>query len=269
MTGASNVWLYAVVEAGRPPPAGRTGVAGEALQLIGGPGGGPGVVAVAGLVPRADFDEAPLQAHLEDAVWLERLARTHHQVIDELARGGPCLPMRLATLYHDEQGVTGMLRERREELVRALAAIAGRSEWGVKAYLPRTAAPASTASADGQIADDKRPGTAYLLRRKNENEQRREGLRHAVDEAQEIHAWLAGSVASAAQRHPLQSAEASGRREPMVLNGAYLIADDQRADFESAVESLAARHPELHLEVTGPWPAYSFSGIGTEPEAER
>lgn len=268
MTRVSNVWLYAVVESGRPLPAGMTGVAGEAVRLI----DGPGVAAAAGLVPRGDFDEEPLQGHLEDAVWLERLARAHHHVIDELARGGATLPLRLATLYNEEQGVTGMLQERREELVRALAAISGRSEWGVKAYLTPTAAPASTASAaasDGQAADAKRPGTAYLLRRKNQNEQRREGLRQAVDEAQEIHASLAGSVASAAQLHPLQSAEASGRREPMVLNGAYLVADDQTADLKKVVEALAAQHPELRLEVTGPWPAYSFSGVGTDPEVRR
>lgn len=265
MTRVNDVWLYAVVTADRPPPAGLSGVAAEAVRVI----RGPGVAVVAGLVPRADFDEEPLQAHLEDPAWLERLARTHHQVIDAVARGGPCLPMRLATLYHDEQRVADMLQDRHEELLSALARVAGRSEWGVKVYVTQKegAAPlASPGSADEKRARDDRPGTAYLLRRKSQNERRREGLRQAADEAHQIHASLEAEVAACALQHRLQSAEASGRREPMVLNGAYLIDDDRTADLETAIAFQAARHPELRLEVTGPWPAYSFSTIGAESE---
>src|SRR5262249_2577464 len=46
----------------------------------------------------------------------------------------------------------------------------------------------------------------------------------------------------------------------MVLNASYLL-DDQRADdFAAAVAALAEQHPGVRLELTGPWPPYSFAG---------
>jgi hypothetical protein len=47
----------------------------------------------------------------------------------------------------------------------------------------------------------------------------------------------------------------------MILNAAYLVADDRDGDFAAAVDSLAAGHPALRLEITGPWPPYSFAGL--------
>ena len=261
MSEDCNVLRYAIVADDQPLPTAMTGVADEPVKAI----AGPGVAAVAGLVPRADFDAEPLQAHLDDVAWLERVARTHHEVIDALVRYGPCLPMRLATLYRDERRVEDLLQARCGEFLSALARIAGRSEWGVKVHLAQMSAVAATAP-DGELsADDERPGTAYLLRRKTQNERRHQVLQDAAAEAQQIHASLA-NVAEAATQHATQSAEASGRSEPMVLNGAYLVDDTRTSVFDEAVAALAAHHPELRLEVTGPWPAYSFSGVGPEPE---
>jgi hypothetical protein len=45
----------------------------------------------------------------------------------------------------------------------------------------------------------------------------------------------------------------------MVLNGAYLVDDVRAADFEELVVQLRADHPGVRLEVTGPWPPYSFA----------
>jgi hypothetical protein len=53
----------------------------------------------------------------------------------------------------------------------------------------------------------------------------------------------------------------------MVLNGAYLV-DVTRADeFADAVDSSAAVQPALRLELTGPWPPYSFTA-GEPAEAD-
>jgi hypothetical protein len=52
----------------------------------------------------------------------------------------------------------------------------------------------------------------------------------------------------------------------MVLNAAYLVADERAEEFAAAVTGLAAAHPGVQLALTGPWPAYSFAGQ-PEPEA--
>ena len=37
-------------------------------------------------------------------------------------------------------------------------------------------------------------------------------------------------------------------------------ADERTDEFAAAVTSLADRHPSIQLALTGPWPAYSFTG---------
>lgn len=261
MTTSHNTWLYSLVPANRLPPPDLVGVADESLRIV----TGPEIAAVAGSVPRADFDEEPLRAHLEDPAWLERTARAHHRVVDALARSGPALPMRFATMYRDDQRAAAMLDVRRDELLAALRRITDHTEWGVKVYLVDTPGTAPGSSTSGPAGQEPRPGTAYLLRRKAERDDQHQRLRRALEEAENIHAMLS-ATATESTKHPVQSIEASGRGEPMLLNGAYLIDDGHRSALGRTLDALAADHPELRVEVTGPWPPYSFSGFSTEPE---
>jgi hypothetical protein len=52
----------------------------------------------------------------------------------------------------------------------------------------------------------------------------------------------------------------------MILNGAYLVDDDRSAEFSAAVDRLADSHQPVRLELTGPWPPYTFACVG-EPGA--
>jgi hypothetical protein len=46
----------------------------------------------------------------------------------------------------------------------------------------------------------------------------------------------------------------------MLLNAAYLLAPSDGTRFAQAVAAADAAHPELRVELTGPWPPYSFAG---------
>ncbi|MFH9354092.1 GvpL/GvpF family gas vesicle protein [Kitasatospora sp. NPDC017646] len=252
----TNTWLYAITGAGRTVPPGLTGVAGEVPHVI----TGPDLSALAGAVPRSDFDEKPLRARLEDAAWLEHAVRAHHHVVDTLARTTPVLPLRFATLYRDDQRAAAMLEENRDELLASLRRTADHVEWGVKAYLAPGAPQPDAGPAGGGPQQDpaQRPGTAYLLRRQNRRRLEEQILRQATDDAVDVHTALAQSAVEAV-RHPLQPPQAAGSAEPMVLNGAYLVERTRTAAFHEAVSALSARFPGLHLETTGPWPPYSFT----------
>jgi Gas vesicle synthesis protein GvpL/GvpF len=43
-----------------------------------------------------------------------------------------------------------------------------------------------------------------------------------------------------------------------VLNASYLVPHSRGDDFAAAVAELADEYPVLQLELTGPWPPYSF-----------
>jgi hypothetical protein len=56
-------------------------------------------------------------------------------------------------------------------------------------------------------------------------------------------------------------AELAGAPETMVLNGTYLVEDARWAEFAAAARELASQPPGVRLELTGPWPPYSFTAV--------
>lgn len=262
-----GVWVYAVAE--RVDPV--------CLAQLAGVGGCPvralsasGLTAVVSDVPLAEFDESALRRNLEDLAWLEATARGHHQVIEAVAEHGLVIPMRLATVYHNDAGTAAMLAERDADFRAALDRTRARKEWGVKAYAVRAEtsgqapAPASQGAAAASPAG---AGTAYLQRRRDQLSAQKNVRGEAMASAQTIHDTLS-RLAAEARLHPPQAPQLSGSKEAMVLNAAYLL-DDKRADnFTAAVDTLAEQHPGVRLELTGPWPPYSFASLEEERRAQ-
>ena len=288
-TAERGIWVYAVAQCGAGATLpGFAGVAGAAVRLAAAcppdtldpPSGGPrrvregaprrdySLTAVVSDVDLAEFGPAALERNLEDLAWLERVARAHHGVIDAAARLFPLLPMRLATVYTSEATMAASLREHAAAFEAALRRLRGRTEWGVKAYAvqpprapDRAAGPSRDSSApapDGGAGS----GVAYLRRRRDALSARRDSWRGAAESARVAHAEL-GRHAADSRLHAPQSPQLSGRTEPMVLNAAYLLDDDRAGQFAEAVDALNAQHPQLRLELTGPWPPYSFAELDT------
>ncbi|MFI1523155.1 GvpL/GvpF family gas vesicle protein [Kitasatospora cineracea] len=88
-------------------------------------------------------------------------------------------------------------------------------------------------------------------------------LADAAARARQVHLALTG-LADHSTEHPPQPPEATGVRDPMLLNGAYLVHRSREAGFARAVRDLREQHaPVLRLELTGPWPPYSFVDLPT------
>ena len=84
----------------------------------------------------------------------------------------------------------------------------------------------------------------------------------ALDKVRALHERLA-MLSDGARANAPQPPELSGRREPMLLNAAYLVRNDQQPEFVAAADDHA--DGGLEVVVTGPWPPYNF--VATE-EAE-
>jgi hypothetical protein len=63
-----------------------------------------------------------------------------------------------------------------------------------------------------------------------------------------------------ARANPPQPLELSGRRETMLLNGAYLVPVESQGRFAEAFEALRQEvgRDGIELVLTGPWPPYNF-----------
>jgi hypothetical protein len=283
MSEDTGVWTYAITEGGR-----LSWPNGEAdLSLVAGVAGAPvRTIACSGLtvlvsdVSLAEFGEAALRRNLENLDWLDEVAREHHDVIDAATRIFPLLPTRLATVYSGDAAVCAALASRRDQLRDALHRVGGRVEWGVKGYAaPEPDAPAETDKAEraatagnrdgpdagGDAGTAPGAGLAYLNRRRAQLAADREAKVGAVHAAQAIHADLTAR-ATDARLHPPQSGELSGVHLPMLLNAAYLVDAADGAAFTAAVAGQATAHPGLRVELTGPWPPYSFADDGDDDD---
>jgi hypothetical protein len=290
----TGVWVYAIAD---HPGGGEVflpgGVAGTAVRCV----GAAGLAVLASDVDLAEFGEAALRRNLENLAWLEEVARAHHNVVNAAARLFPVLPARFATVYSGDVTMVHAFAERAGQLRAALARVGGRMEWGVKAYaVPArggdrssrvrqyAAAPLAVGARTGAIAGagadagtepgaraepgarvepgaraEPGAGMAYLKQRRAQICAKRESSRTAAASAREVHVELSGHAAQA-RLYPPQASSLSGMKAPMLLNAAYLLDAGGAAGFASAVAAAAAAHPDLRLDLTGPWPPYSFAG---------
>jgi hypothetical protein len=264
-------WLYGIVRSDRQLPGAPAGVAGGRTRLV---TAGPLAALVSG-VPLSEFGERALRENLNDLGWLERTVRAHEAVLDAMLAGGSVVPMRVCTIYRGQPQLLAMLEERGELLLETLSQLDGRTEWGVKIVADRprleqrVRADSDEARALAAETAGRPEGGAYLARKKLDALVREEIDRTLTEVVREAHArleeWAAASVVL-----PAQNRELAGYRGQMVFNGAYLV-DDERSDaFARLVGELESQYAPLGLgfELTGPWPAYNFSGSADPAEVE-
>ena len=88
-----------------------------------------------GSVDAETFGDHARATLLSDLASIERIGRSHHEVIACMAFDGPVLPMRLATVYADDATVSALLARRSAEFTAMLESFRGMEEWGVKVYV--------------------------------------------------------------------------------------------------------------------------------------
>jgi hypothetical protein len=243
-------YLYAVAGTPDIPELpNMVGISGAPLRLIGSEPCG-----VVSTVSLAEFDEQALRRNLENQQWLEKTATAHHRVVEAVNAAGPTAPVRLCTVYRDDDRVGAMLREQATVFRATLERLTGRREWGVQVFTPARApeSPQPTASTS--------PGTAYLQKLRSQRDQRAERDHAMAAQAENVHATMAEfSVAS--RRYPPQDPRLTGNADPMILNAAYLV--DVSAEAALAQHIARFERAGLDVRLTGPWAPYSFVELDT------
>ncbi|MFE9634093.1 GvpL/GvpF family gas vesicle protein [Streptomyces sp. NPDC006463] len=236
--------------------------------------GGPTAPAfVTSQVLHGDWREEVLRTRFEDLAWLESTARAHHHVIQTLTDHATVLPLRMATLYQDDDRALAALREQQPAFADRLALLAHHAEYGIKVYVrPGAGAPdAQEAAAPASTS----PGKAYLHARKAQHHAREDRYQQATLAAERI-AATAARHATHVVRHPTQTGPLArgedGEDGENVLNDSYLVPDDQVEAFRTAVRHASQDLPGVRIDLTGPWAPYSFAmppprATGTAHEA--
>lgn len=250
-------YLYAVTRGLDPAMLDEArGLGGGRLDVV----GHRGLDAVVSAVDLEEFGEDGLRRNLEDLAWLETVARSHDDVVHAVARHGPAAPLRLATVCLDDEGVRRRLDEWHDEMTAVLDRIEGRSEWSVKVIVNADARSDGPARSDESGASGQGSGAAYLLRKKQETQQRATTEQEALTRADNVYDTLARASVASRRLQP-QDPRLSGHQGTMTLNAAFLVDDAESGAFADAVSDLVEQLPEGALHVAGPWPPYSFATL--------
>jgi hypothetical protein len=208
------------------------------------------VVAEVDIAPFAELPVDParrVRAPKEDDP-LVVLARRHDEVVRRVFARVPVLPLRLGTILRDEPAAVRLLTDHHKEAAAALDRVAGHREWGVRARLPHPGKPAEAPIEDLS-------GAEYLAIRR--------GRLAAAARTRRDGAAAAATLHEALSRHAVETVRRAKKAAVPLLDSAYLV----RIDAEPAFHTEAKAHQELAVEVTGPWPPYSFVHLTLNIEA--
>jgi Gas vesicle synthesis protein GvpL/GvpF len=248
---ATALYAFAIIPARPVDLAGVPGIDGESrLRIV--QCGDLGLVVS---TMRLDLLDDVSEDDLSETGALATLARRHDEVIRSVFEHGPVLPLRFGTVVADEDGARRLLEEQEASARRRLAHLATHREWGVRL----TRADEAEEEAERTDAADQRremTGTSYLA-------SRREALQES-QRAEEHTATLTARAEEALGEHAVDVARRGGGPGSSLLTDlAYLVPATSEDSFLAAAERLRGEvsREGMLLEVTGPWPPYSFASL--------
>jgi hypothetical protein len=208
------------------------------------------VVAEVDLAPFAELEANPAQWAKEpdENDPLVVLARRHDEVVRAVFARNPVLPLRFGTILRDEAAAVRLLADHRDEAIAWLDRVEGHREWGVRARLPHPGKPA-------EVPEEGLSGTEYLAMRRDRLAAAARTRRDGSTAAAALHHALS--------RHATETAHRTRKSAVPLLDAAYLVP----VAAEPAFHAEAKAHDELAVEVTGPWPPYSFVRLEFVTEA--
>lgn len=245
-----GAYVFCVVEAAEPPKVGRS--------LASMPGAGrPRVLPVARSIwivvadaPLQAFSEQAVRRCLEDVDCVARCALGHEAVVDWFFRRWPVVPLKLFTIFSSDARVLAHLAGRTVEIRGLFKRVRGHQEWSARVLPgdpPRTAAPRAAATS----------GRDYLETKRGRHEGARECAARIAAEAVATFDDLSALAAEVRPREPALADRAPG---PAAIEAAFLVPSGKVSAWKARARVLSAALARrgCRLEVSGPWPPYTF-----------
>jgi hypothetical protein len=248
--GGTATYVYCAVQASGTPrltraPSGLPGLGKPRLVDAGG-----GLWLVVGNAPLPQYGEASIARGLQDLDWVSRCAIAHESVVERWIRAQAVVPMKLFTIFENDERALAYVRQQRRKLDRIIRRVGGRCEWGARIRLASPPAPA-------RRAGPAMSGTGYLAAKKQVRDSAQEQATRGQSRANAAFATLASKAAEARRLPPPTGGQVPSR---LVLDAAFLVATDREEPFQAAAHRLTRdlKADGFGLELTGPWPPYNF-----------
>ncbi len=249
--GGSNItYVYCIVSSAAPlaakRPAGLPGAGGpRAVEIR------PHRYLIVSDAPAGIFGEAPLAARLTDLDWVSRAAVAHDAVIESFMDADAVVPMKIFTLFTSEARALEQIRSNWKAIEALIRRLSKHAEWGVRLVFDQSRAPAENAE---QAASS---GRGYLMAKRQHRAAITAHSATMRKTAGGVLKTLAPLVRDSRQRPVTAPAES---RSVLLLDAAFLVPRARAARFRTSVERHAKKLATsgYALQLSGPWPPYSF-----------
>jgi hypothetical protein len=241
-------YVYGVVRVpGRSKPAGK-GINGKPLRVVASKGIG---------ALTSDVPDEPLEAGREELL-------THSRVLANALEDGVVLPMRFGVVMPSEASVRDeLLAAHREELEAQLEEMNGKVEVNLKGIYEEEPVLREVLEENPEVAQlrdaiGSQPEDATYYERIRLGELVAEALaaKRTADEEQIVDR-LAAQALAVELGQPVH--------ERMALSASFLLERDRIADFDRALDEVAAEHAQrIRFKYTGPLPPHSFVELTVE-----
>lgn len=212
------------------------------------------LAAVVNRLPRSMFQGPDAEKNLADVKWLGPLVVEHDRIVHEALDRGPALPATFGAVFSTQDALTAYILTNAEAIVGFIAATRNTDELSLRVVCDRGVIGSAL---DHETTDAADTGRAYL--------EARRAVRHLeaeIDDRIDDHADLAADLIEPLSLGAIERRVVGEREDKkhVARHWAFLVSRDDRAGFDKAVADFNRKHAAqgIELEITGPWPPYSF-----------
>jgi hypothetical protein len=212
-------------------------------------------------IERADFEGPAGEKNLADIHWLTPRVIAHEKVVDQLSLQSTFYPARFGTLFSNEARLTSFVEQFSNCLLSFFQRVKGKKEWGLKLFGNHAQAAMILAEREGIVQQGVPVGGAKYLKLK---QLQRESSKAKSDFfTATLHEAIQslGSQFSEMIARPIHATTQEAPQGELLKNIAILASNDQSNQILSWAERWNNTKPSssgIQVELTGPWPAYSF-----------
>ncbi len=212
-------------------------------------------------IERADFEGPAGEKNLADIHWLTPRVIAHEKVVEQLSLQSAFYPARFGTLFSNEPRLNAFVEQFSDRLLSFFQRVKGKKEWGLKFFGNHAQAAMVLAEREGIVQQGVPVGGAKYLKLKQ--------LQRESSKAKSefFTATLRGAVQSLGSQftefitRPIHATTQEAAQGELLSNIAVLVSNDQSDQIVLWAERWNSTNPTssgIQVELTGPWPAYSF-----------
>ncbi len=248
-------YLYCIAEGTAPASLGRIGIEGSEVYSV----------------PFKDLcaviHDCPAEAYRsENQEKMVSWAVTHQQVVEEAWKGsGTVIPVRFGTIVKGSiDELKGWLNDNYEGLRKSMERFREKEEYGIQVFWNADIVADRLADTIPELkdlkmeAEAKQGGAAYMHKQLFEKKLRQEMESEAGLRFKELYSRIKELVE---ELNIEKTKETTGGRADMLMNLSCLVHREMAMDMIEELD-IINNMDNFYIRLTGPWPPYSFAGLG-------